>query len=342
MATATMHEGGRIEVKGLSKHFGQVAAVQDLTFCVEPGRVTGFLGPNGAGKTTTLRMLLALVAPTSGSATIGGIPYADLTEPQRRVGAALEASSFHPGRSARNHLRVLGRTCGMGTDRADELLDLVGLTAAARRRAGGFSLGMRQRLGLASALVGDPSVLILYEPANGLDPEGIRWLRSFLRRLAEEGRTVLVSSHMLSEVQQTVDDVVIISRGRLVHQSSLAGLEAMSAGGVRVKSPDPDGLRDLASQHQWKSAATADGAMRVVAPIAEVGRACFVGGVELHELSTERSGLEATFFDLVGGGAADGSQVGQVGQAGQVGHIGGTPEHDLDRETGNPSKEVAR
>ena len=248
--TTQGHEGSRIEVRGLTKHFGKVAAVQDLSFSVEPGRITGFLGPNGAGKTTTLRMLLSLVTPTSGTATIGGTRYADLAQPQRVVGAALEASSFHPGRNARNHLRVLGQTCGMGADRADQLLELVGLTAAAKRRVGGFSMGMRQRLGLAGALVGDPSVLILDEPANGLDPEGIRWLRGFLRALAAEGRTILVSSHMLSEVQQTVDDVVIISQGRAVKQSTLAELEAEARSGVLVRAADPAALASLVQRSQ--------------------------------------------------------------------------------------------
>ncbi len=217
--------------------------MDDLSFDVRPGRVTGFLGPNGAGKTTTLRMILGLVQPTSGSSTVSGQAYQDLPHPQRSVGAALEASSFHPGRTARNHLRVLARTSGADDRRVDELLALVGLSSAAKRRAGGFSMGMRQRLGLASALVGDPRVLVLDEPANGLDPEGIRWLRGFLRHLASEERTVLVSSHVLSEVQQTVDDVVIISHGRLVAASTLAELDSPARAGVLVGSPDAAALR---------------------------------------------------------------------------------------------------
>jgi ABC-2 type transport system ATP-binding protein len=298
--SSSTHEGSRIEVRGLTKHFGKVVAVQDLTFTVEPGRITGFLGPNGAGKTTTLRMLLSLVTPTSGTATIGGVRYTDLPQPQRVVGAALEASSFHPGRNARNHLRVLGQTCGMGAERADQLLELVGLGAAAKRRVGGFSMGMRQRLGLAGALVGDPSVLILDEPANGLDPEGIRWLRGFLRALAAEGRTVLVSSHMLSEVQQTVDDVVVISQGRAVKQSTLAELEAEARAGVLVRAADPAALAALAERAGWDREPGEHGALLVRGTSApEVGRAAFGAGVEVHELRPVGSDLESMFFRLV-------------------------------------------
>ncbi len=289
--TTQGHEGSRIEVRGLTKHFGKVAAVQDLSFSVEPGRITGFLGPNGAGKTTTLRMLLSLVTPTSGTATIGGTRYADLAQPQRVVGAALEASSFHPGRNARNHLRVLGQTCGMGADRADQLLELVGLTAAAKRRVGGFSMGMRQRLGLAGALVGDPSVLILDEPANGLDPEGIRWLRGFLRALAAEGRTILVSSHMLSEVQQTVDDVVIISQGRAVKQSTLAELEAEARSGVLVRAADPAALASLVQRSRWDADLHPDGATLVRGvPAPEVGHHAFAAGHRAARAAVDRLG----------------------------------------------------
>src|SRR4029453_12088060 len=193
-----------ITIQGLTKRFGPVTAVDDLSFEVDQGTVVGFLGPNGAGKTTTLRTLLGLVTPTAGSARMDGKPYRELADPIRQVGAVLEASSFHPGRSARNHLRVVATAAGLPLDRADAVLDQVGLTTAAHRRVGGFSLGMRQRLGLATALLGDPQVLILDEPANGLDPEGIHWLRGFLRKLADQGRTVLVSSHVLAEVAQTV------------------------------------------------------------------------------------------------------------------------------------------
>ncbi|HEY8787526.1 MAG TPA: ABC transporter ATP-binding protein [Actinopolymorphaceae bacterium] len=236
---------GQISVSHLSKRFGPIAAVDDLSFDVDPGRVTGFLGPNGAGKTTTLRMLLGLITPTSGSATIGGRRYVDIPRPSRVVGAALEASSFHPGRTARDHLRVMALPAGVSDRRVDELLELVGLDIAAGRRVGSFSLGMRQRLALAGTLLGDPSVLLLDEPANGLDPEGIAWLRGLLRTLAAEGRTVLISSHVLAEVQQTVDDVVIIARGKLVHSSDLEALAALAGRSVRARTPEPTRLAEL-------------------------------------------------------------------------------------------------
>jgi ABC-2 type transport system ATP-binding protein len=213
-----------IEVRGLTKRFGQVLAVDRLSFTVEAGEVVGFLGPNGAGKTTTLRMLLGLVRPDEGTVTINGSAYADLAEPLHQVGAVLEASSFHPGRTARNHLRVQALAARADPSRADDVLELTGLKDAADRRIGGFSLGMRQRLGLATALLPDPELLILDEPTNGLDPEGVRWLRDLLRGMAAEGATVLVSSHILAEVAHTVDSVVIVDRGHLVTQSSLADL----------------------------------------------------------------------------------------------------------------------
>ncbi len=221
-----------IEVRGLTKRFGQVLAVDDLSFDVEAGSVTGFLGPNGAGKTTTLRMLLGLVAPDAGLATIGGLAYADLASPLAVAGAVLEASSFHPGRTARHHLMIQAIAAGVPARRVGEVLDLVQLTDSADRRVGGFSLGMRQRLGLAAALLADPQVLILDEPANGLDPEGVRWLRGCLRAFAADGGTVLVSSHLLAEVAQTVDSVVIVDHGRLVIQSRLADLTASMPGGL--------------------------------------------------------------------------------------------------------------
>jgi len=215
-----------IEIRGLTKRFGPVLAVDRLSFDVEAGTVVGFLGPNGAGKTTTLRMLLGLVAPDAGTATINGRAYQDLPEPLHAVGAVLEASSFHPGRTARNHLRVQAMAAAVDPARVGEVLELAGLSDAGDRRVGGFSLGMRQRLGLATALLTDPDLLILDEPANGLDPEGVRWLRDLLRGLAAGGATVLVSSHILAEAAQTVDSVVILDRGRLVAQSSLAELTA--------------------------------------------------------------------------------------------------------------------
>src|SRR5215467_14266615 len=212
---------GQLVASGLTKVYPKVRAVDGLSFSVQPGRVTGFLGPNGSGKTTTLRMLLNLVTPTSGVATIGGRRYPDLDNPLRTVGAVLEASGAHKGRTGRNHLRVVCAVGGFPVSRADEVLDMVGLTPAAKRKVRDYSMGMRQRLGIASAMLGDPRVLILDEPANGLDPEGIRWMRDFLRAFAAQGRTVFVSSHLLSEMEQLADDVIIIAAGRLVTQGRL-------------------------------------------------------------------------------------------------------------------------
>ena len=226
VAQRTLDAMAIIQVQGLVKRYGPVTAVDDLSFEVQSGTVTGFLGPNGAGKTTTLRMLLSLVTPDAGTAVINGQPYAELPEPLHQVGAVLEASSFHPGRTARAHLRIQALAADVDASRIEDVLDLVGLADAAGRRVGGFSLGMRQRLGLATALLADPEVLILDEPANGLDPEGIRWLRGLLRGFAEEGGTVLVSSHMLAEVAQTIDSVVIIDHGRLIAQGPVAELTA--------------------------------------------------------------------------------------------------------------------
>jgi ABC-2 type transport system ATP-binding protein len=213
-----------IAVDALTKRYGAVTAVDTLSFRLTPGRITGFLGPNGAGKSTTMRVLLGLARPTSGRATIDGRPYAELPDPMRRIGALLDPNVFHPGRSGRTALRIVARPAGIPDGRVDQVLDLVGLAGAARRRVGGYSLGMRQRLGLAAALLGDPETLVLDEPAGGLDPEGVHWLRGLLRRFAAEGRTVFVSSHLLAELAQTVDDVVVISRGRLVAAGPMAEL----------------------------------------------------------------------------------------------------------------------
>jgi ABC-2 type transport system ATP-binding protein len=288
-----------ITIEGLTKRFGEVLAVDDLSFEVDRGTVVGFLGPNGAGKTTTLRMLLGLVTPTAGSATIDGKPYRGLAEPVRHVGAVLEASSFHPGRSARNHLRVVATAAGLPLARADEVLAHVGLAEAARRRVGGFSLGMRQRLGLATALLGDPQVLILDEPANGLDPEGVHWLRGLLRQLADQGRTVLVSSHVLAEVAQTVDQVVIIARGRLVTQSSLAALTARTDQLVRVRTPQAATLRPLLAAQGIQ--ADPDGADQLIATgttTEAVGQTAAAAGIVIYEMSAERSNLEDVFLQL--------------------------------------------
>jgi ABC-2 type transport system ATP-binding protein len=288
-----------ITIDGLTKRFGEVVAVDDLSFEVDQGTVVGFLGPNGAGKTTTLRTLLGLVSPTAGSARIDGKPYRELADPVRHVGAVLEASSFHPGRSARNHLRVVATAAGLPPTRADETLAQVGLAEAARRRVGGFSLGMRQRLGLATALLGDPQVLILDEPANGLDPEGVHWLRGLLRHLADQGRTVLVSSHVLAEVAQTVDQVVIIARGRLVTQSTLAALTARTDQLVRVRTPQADTLRALLAAQGIQ--AHPDGADQLLATgttTEAVGQMAAAAGVVIYEMGAERSNLEDVFLQL--------------------------------------------
>lgn len=291
-------DDGTIRIERLSKQFGAVRAVEDLTFEVRPGAVTGFLGPNGAGKTTTMRMLLGLVRPTAGTATIGGRAYQDLAAPLRTVGAALDAS-FHPGRTALDHLRVYAPAAGASDARCRMLLEVVGLADVAGRRAGGFSLGMRQRLALATTLLGDPRVLVLDEPANGLDPEGIVWLRGFLRHLASEGRTVLVSSHVLSEVQQSVDDVVVISQGRLAHASSLAALARLTSLRTRATGPDVPGLTALAGARGWHATPSGTGIVVHEVPAAEVGAAAYSAGLELHGLTEESSGLEEVFLRLV-------------------------------------------
>jgi len=299
-----MPVGSVVEFANVTKRFGAVTAVDDLSFTVEPGRVTGFLGPNGAGKTTSLRILLGLVAATSGTATFGGVRYADLPHPLATVGSALEAASFHTGRTARNHLRVYAIGAGLPRDRADAVLHTVGLSDYADRRVGGYSLGMRQRLGLAFALLGDPGVLVLDEPINGLDPEGIKWIRGFLRELASEGRTVLVSSHLLSEVQQSVDDVVIIARGRLVHRGPLSSLETETAPQVVVDSPDRKALATALTDAGIRFTEGRTGLLAAEPDPGRVGHIAFVAGVELSVLHRQKSGLEDSFLALVGEGHA--------------------------------------
>ena len=288
-----------IELHGLTKRFGDVLAVDDLTLELGAGTVTGLLGPNGAGKTTTLRMLLGLVAPSAGRATFGGRPYADLAHPTRHVGAALEASSFHPGRRAVDHLRVLASAAGVAPARVPEVLELVGLFAAARRRVGGFSLGMRQRLALAGALLGEPEVLILDEPTNGLDPEGVQWLRSLLRDQAAAGRTVVVSSHLLAEVAQTVDHVVILRAGRLVTSAPLADLTTRFAPSVVVRTPDAVVLQRALAERDIQAAL--DGPDLLVVPGSTpeaVGTVVGALGLVVYEMRLEHSSLEDAFFSL--------------------------------------------
>lgn len=298
-AGGTAQVGAVIEVRGLSKHFGPVAAVKGFEFTVHPGRVTGFLGPNGAGKTTTLRMLLGLVRPSSGTATIGGSRYADLPDPVRRVGAVLEATSFHPSRRARAHLTMMAIAGGLELTRVDAVLGLVDLAGDAKRKVGGFSMGMRQRLELAGALLGDPGVLILDEPSNGLDPQGIAWLRQFLRYLASQGRTVLVSSHLLAEMAQTVDDVIIVSQGEVRAQGPLSDLTAQARSSMRVRTPEPDRLMAATQSAGFSPRRMAPGVVVVDGATPQrLGSLLASHQLVVYELVQESQGLEALFLSL--------------------------------------------
>jgi ABC-2 type transport system ATP-binding protein len=305
----TERAAGRIEASGLSKRFGDTVAVNGLTFAVEPGRVTGFLGPNGAGKSTTMRLILGLDRPNAGSATIGGVSYHQLSRPLKTVGALLEARSVHTGRSARNHLLYLAQTQGFPSRRVDEVLDLVGLRPVARKRAGGFSLGMMQRLGIAAAMLGDPKVLLLDEPANGLDPEGIRWVRTLMQQLAGEGRTVFVSSHLMSEMSVTADHLIVIGRGKLIADCSTQEfIERSSQHSVLVRSPDADRLRELilAEGGQTRPEETKNGnghdkapALIVTGlPAPRIGELAAASGIVLHELVPQLASLEEAFMEL--------------------------------------------
>jgi ABC-2 type transport system ATP-binding protein len=286
-----------IEVQGLTKRFGSVVAVDDLSFTVDYGRVVGFLGQNGAGKTTTLRVLLGLARASGGTAVVDGKPYVGLPAPLTEVGAVLDGGMVHPGRTGRNHLRTIARAGGIGDARVDEVLAMVGLTEVASRRAGKYSLGMRQRLGLAAALLGDPRVLVLDEPANGLDPQGIRWLRDFLRSMAAHGKAVLVSSHVLAEIAQTVDEVVVISKGRSVAQSSVEALMATRQGGVRVAGPDVARLAELLRADG--ATVTGDAELVVTDRTGEqIGRIVAANAVVISELSPIEASLEDVFFEL--------------------------------------------
>jgi ABC-2 type transport system ATP-binding protein len=299
-----VHDGsGRIVVQNLTKNFGQVAAVQNLSFQVEPGSVTGFLGPNGAGKTTTLRMILGLVTPTAGWSTINGQPFHQLDNPARVVGAVLEAQGFHPTRTARDHLRVYCAAMGVHEQRADEVLNLVGLGTAATRAAGGFSLGMKQRLALATALLGDPQVLVLDEPANGLDPEGIAWLRTFLKAYAASGRTVLISSHLLAEVEQTIDQVVIISHGQTMYYGQLDELRKSQQSRVIVQPADPAKLVGALQEAQITNVTPMpENRVAVVgATVQQIGDIAAKSGVALYGVHEERADLEQLFFRLTSG-----------------------------------------
>jgi ABC-2 type transport system ATP-binding protein len=291
-----------LEVDSLTKRFGSTLAVDGLSFRAEPSRVLGFLGPNGAGKTTTLRTLLGLTIPTSGSATIEGRSYRELRDPVSVIGAVLEGPQFHPGRTGRNHLRVLATAAGLPTSRADEVLRLVELDGAGGRRVKGYSLGMRQRLSLAGALLGDPRGLVLDEPANGLDPQGIRWLRDFLRARAGEGRTVLISSHVLAEVSQTVDEVVVVSRGRRVAQGTVEELTAGAGGAVWVRSPARDRLRDaLRAKGLEPEEGQGDWLSVPGATLEAVGDTAAEHGIPVYELYRQSQTLEDVFLQLTQG-----------------------------------------
>jgi ABC-2 type transport system ATP-binding protein len=291
-----------IEARGLTKRYGDKVAVNDLSFSVVPGTVTGFLGPNGAGKTTTMRMILGLDAPNSGTVTIGGKRYVDLANPMREVGALLDAKAVHGGRSAYNHLLCLAQTNGIGRRRVNEVLELVGLTDVARKRSKGFSLGMGQRLGIAATMLGDPKVLMFDEPVNGLDPEGILWIRNLMKALAAEGRTVFVSSHLMSEMEHTADHLIVIGRGKLLADCTMEEFIARSSGqSVRVRTPQLELLAKAVATVGGNAQREADGTLTVQGlNAAQVGDLAFDSGVRLHELAVVRASLEAAFMELTG------------------------------------------
>ncbi|HZT65633.1 MAG TPA: ATP-binding cassette domain-containing protein [Acidimicrobiales bacterium] len=289
-----------IEARGLSKRYGPTLAVDDLTFDVTPGRVTGFLGPNGAGKSTTMRLIMGLDSPTAGTVKVGGAPYGSLRRPLFEVGATLESHSIHPGRSARNHLLALAASNGIPRARVDQVLEVVGLSSVAGKRAGGFSLGMKQRLGIAAALLGDPGVLLLDEPVNGLDPEGIVWIRNLLRSLARDGRTVFVSSHLMSEMSMTAEHLIVIGRGRLIADTSVEAFIRQGSGGfVRVRSPEAPRLTQLLGDRGARVEVEPDGALAVTGcDAAAVGEVAAHHGIVLHELVTQRATLEDAYMEL--------------------------------------------
>ncbi|MEE6256991.1 ABC transporter ATP-binding protein [Plantactinospora sonchi] len=289
-----------IEAHALIKRYGDRRAVDELSFIVKPGQVTGFLGPNGAGKSTTMRMIVGLDRPTAGTVTVAGRPYREHTAPLCQVGALLEATAVHRGRTARNHLLALAQTHGISSRRVDEVLGLVGLADVARRRAGGFSLGMGQRLGIAAALLGDPAVVILDEPVNGLDPDGVRWLRDLLKGLATEGRTVLVSSHLMSEMAVTAEHLVIIGRGRLLADTTVSDLiDRVGVGSVLVRSPNGADLRDLLVRHGAEVTGVEPGLFQAAGlDAATIGDLALAGGLAVHELTPRRASLEDAYLEL--------------------------------------------
>jgi ABC-2 type transport system ATP-binding protein len=291
--------GAMIELRGLTKTFGRTRAVDDVTCSIEPGFVTGFLGPNGAGKSTTMRMIVGLDRPTAGAATIGGRSYHDLKDPLRTVGALLDARQVHPNRTARNHLRWIAASNKIPRRRVEEVLAMVGLTEVARRKAGTFSLGMAQRLGIAAALLGDPQVLLFDEPVNGLDPEGIRWVRTMMRTLAEEGRTVFVSSHLLAEMANTADRLVVIGRGKLIAATTMSDfLSHAGATTVRVRSPQAQALRSVLTAAGMQVGGDGMGMLVNGGTVEQVGELAAGHGVTLHELSAQRASLEEAYMKL--------------------------------------------
>jgi ABC-2 type transport system ATP-binding protein len=291
-----------IEAIGLSKRYGDTVAVQDLSFTVPPGQVTGFLGPNGSGKSTTMRMILGLDAPTAGSVTVGGLPYTGYRRPLFEVGALLEAKAVHGGRTAQDHLRCLALSNGIGRARVNEVLDQVGLRSVAGKRAGGFSLGMGQRLGIAAALLGDPPVLMFDEPVNGLDPEGVLWIRTLLKALAAEGRTVFLSSHLMSEMALTADRLIVIGRGRLLAQTTVEDFLGGGSGSyVRVRSAERDALAALLRARGATVVAEGPDALRITGAGGDaVGELARVNHLGLQELSTHQASLEERYMELTG------------------------------------------
>jgi ABC-2 type transport system ATP-binding protein len=331
-------------VQGLSKNFGSVNAVQNLSFTVEPGSVTGFLGPNGSGKTTTLRMILGLVKPTTGTATINGLPFWQLPSPAKVAGAVLEAQSFHPGRSARNHLRCYAAAVGVPDHRADQVLELVGLSSVGTRKTGGFSLGMRQRLALATALLGDPQILLLDEPANGLDPEGIAWLRNFLKTFASTGRTVLVSSHLLREMEPIVDHVVIVSRGQGVYNGHVDDLRQQQQARVLVEAADPDKFTDALRESGLTADQLPDGRLAVPGSDSRtVADIALRAGVALYAMQEEQIDLEQLFFRLTSGEFVAGEYApddrGQWSAPGDHSHGASPEDHSQWRPPESPSEQ---
>jgi ABC-2 type transport system ATP-binding protein len=315
-----------IEAQHLTKRYGKTLAVDDLSFEVRPGTVTGFLGPNGAGKSTTMRMIMGLDAPDNGGATVNGKAYAQLGRPMFEVGALLEARAIHGGRSAYNHLLCLAQTNGIGPSRVAEVLDLVGLSEVAKRRAGGFSMGMGQRLGIATALLGDPPTLLFDEPGNGLDPEGIRWIRQLLQALAAEGRTVFVSSHLMSEMSITAEQLIVIGRGRLIADTTVADFVRRSSGGfTRVRTPDPGRLRELLGRGDAVVEVETDGSLAVRGiEIAALGELAAREGIVLHELSPQSASLEEAFMELTRD-SVEFRGVGPTEGAGDLGASAGDP-----------------